>query len=68
MTEFSTNIMLYRPPWENMVVVIFQKAMSANTDFGIASSMAVLLMIFVFVPMYLLSRMGRENVKFQEKG
>ncbi|MGL6218343.1 MAG: ABC transporter permease [Lacrimispora sphenoides] len=68
MTEFSTNIMLYRPPWENMVVVIFQKAMSANTDFGIASSMAVMLMIFVFVPMYLLSRMGRENVKFQEKG
>jgi len=68
MTEFSTNIMLYRPPWENMVVVIFQKAMSANTDFGIAASMAVLLMIFVFVPMYLLSKMGRENVKFQDQG
>jgi len=65
MTEFSTNVMLYRPPWENMVVVIFQKAMSANTDYGIASSMAVMLMIFVFVPMFLLSRAGRSKQKFK---
>ncbi len=66
MTEFSTNIMLYRPPWENMVVVIFQKAMSANTDYGIAASMAVLLMIFVFVPLYLLSSAGRKEINSAE--
>lgn len=52
MTEISSTIMLYRPPWKPMTAVIFENTIDAGADFGIASSMTVLLMVMLYVPLY----------------
>lgn len=59
MTELSSTIILYRPPYVTMPVVIFENAMSSGADFGIAASMGVLLMVFVYVPLLLVNKLTR---------
>ena len=59
MTELSSTIILYRPPYVTMPVVIFENTMSSGADFGIAASMGVLLMIFVYVPLLLVNKVTR---------
>jgi len=52
MTEISSTIMLYRPPWKPMTAVIFENTIDAGADFGVASSMTALLMLMLYVPLY----------------
>jgi iron(III) transport system permease protein len=52
MTEISSTIMLYRPPWKPMTAVIFENTIDAGADFGAASSMTTLLMLMLYVPLY----------------
>lgn len=52
MTEISSTIMLYRPPWKPMTAVIFENTIDAGADFGVASSMTTLLMLMLYVPLY----------------
>ena len=59
MTELSSTIILYRPPYVTMPVVIFENTMSSGADFGIAASMGVLLMVFVYVPLLLVNKVTR---------
>ena len=59
MTELSSTIILYRPPYVTMPVVIFENTMSSGADFGIAASMGVLLMLFVYVPLLLVNKVTR---------
>lgn len=60
MTELSSTIILYTPPWITMSVVIFQNSLSAGSDFGVSASMGVVLMICIYVPMYLVTRKTRK--------
>jgi len=55
MTELSSTIMLYRPPWKPMTAVIFENTISAGADFGIAGAMTVLLMLLLYLPLYLIT-------------
>ena len=59
MTELSSTIILYRPPYVTMPVVIFENTMSSGADFGIAASMGVLLMLFVYIPLLLVNKVTR---------
>lgn len=52
MTEISSTIMLYRPPWKPMTAVIFENTIDAGADFGVASSMTTLLMLMLYIPLY----------------
>jgi iron(III) transport system permease protein len=61
-TELSSTIMLYAAPWITMTIVIFQNALDAGAPFGIASAMTVVLMISVYVPLYLVTRVFRVQV------
>jgi iron(III) transport system permease protein len=54
MTEISATIVLYRPPWKPMTAVIFENCTSAGSDFGLASSMTVLLMLCLYIPLYII--------------
>ena len=60
MTEISSTIMLYRPPWKPMTAVIFENTMDAGADFGVASSMTVLLMLMLYVPLYFITTKTRK--------
>jgi iron(III) transport system permease protein len=62
MTELSSTLILYRPPWETMTVVIYQNAMTSGADFGIAASMGVLLMMCVNIPLLLVNKFTRSKV------
>lgn len=62
MTELSSTVILYRPPYVTMPVVIFINTMSSGADFGIAASMGVLLMVFVYVPLLLVNKFSRTKV------
>ena len=55
-TELSSTILLFRPPWKTMSIVIFERTIAPGTNFGIAASMAVLMMLITYLPLYLLSR------------
>lgn len=55
MTELSSTIILYRPPWKPMTAVIFENAISAGTDFGVAGAMTVVLMLLLYAPLYLIT-------------
>ncbi len=59
MTELSSTIILYRPPYVTMPIVIFENTMSSGADFGIAASMGVLLMVFVYVPLLIVNKLTR---------
>lgn len=60
MTEISSTIMLYRPPWKPMTAVIFENTMDAGADFGVASAMTVLLMVMLYVPLYFITAKTRK--------
>ena len=47
MTEISSTIILYRPPWKPMTAVIFENTTRAGSDFGVASAMTVILMLIL---------------------
>jgi iron(III) transport system permease protein len=64
MTEISSTIVLYRPPWKPMTAVIFENTTRAGSDFGLASAITVVLMIFLYVPLYILTK----RTRFQKKG
>ena len=55
MTELSSTIMLYRPPWKPMTAVIFENTITAGADFGIAGAMTVILMVILYVPLYIIT-------------
>lgn len=55
-TELSSTILLYRPPWTPMSAVIFQNTISSGANFGYAASMAVLMMVILYVPLALITR------------
>lgn len=50
-TELSSTILLYRPPWTPMSAVIFQNTVSPGSNFGYAAAMSVLMMIILYVPL-----------------
>ena len=60
MTELSSTIVLYRPPWKPMTAVIFENAISAGADFGVAGAMTVVLMVILYVPLYVITRKTRK--------
>ncbi len=60
MTELSSTIILYRPPWKPMTAVIFENAISAGADFGVAGAMTVILMILLYLPLYIITRKTRK--------
>ena len=66
MTELSSTIILYRPPYVTMPVVIFENTMSSGADFGIAASMGVLLMLFVYIPLLLVNKVTRVKAEVSE--
>jgi len=55
-TELSATILLYGAAWTTMSVVIFQSALGLGGDFGLAASMAVAMMVSIYVPLYLVRR------------
>ncbi len=55
MTEISSTIILYRPPWKPMTAVVFENTIDAGADFGLASSMTVLLMLMLYIPLYIIT-------------
>ncbi|WNR45354.1 ABC transporter permease [Paenibacillus roseipurpureus] len=61
MTELSSTLILYRPPWVTMPVVIFQNAMTAGADFGISAAMGVVLMTCIYVPLLLVNKSSRKK-------
>jgi len=60
MTEISSTIMLYRPPWKPMTAVIFENTIDAGADFGVASAMTVVLMVMLYVPLYFITMKTRK--------
>lgn len=50
-TELSSTILLYRPPWTPMSAVIFQNTVSPGANFGYAAAMSVLMMVVLYVPL-----------------
>ena len=60
MTEISSTIMLYRPPWKPMTAVIFENTIDAGADFGVASAMTVVLMVMLYVPLYFITKETRK--------
>lgn len=60
MTELSSTIILYRPPWKPMTAVIFENTITAGADFGVAGAMTVLLMIILYVPLYVITKRTRK--------
>jgi iron(III) transport system permease protein len=58
-TELSATIMLYSAAWTTMTVVIFQAAQGMGGQFGVASATAVVMMVSIYVPLYLVRRRYR---------
>lgn len=59
MTELSSTIVLYRPPWKPMTAVIFENTITLAADFGVAAAMTVLLMVILYGPLWLITRHAR---------
>ena len=55
-TELSATIMLYSAAWTTMTVVIFQAAQGMGGVFGVAAATAVVMMVSIYVPLYLVRR------------
>jgi iron(III) transport system permease protein len=47
-----------------MTAVIFENTTRAGSDFGLASAITVVLMIFLYVPLYIVTK----RTRFQKKG
>ena len=60
-TELSSTILLYRPPWTPMSAVIFQNTISPGANFGFAAAMAVLMMAILYIPLMVITT-RRKNV------
>jgi iron(III) transport system permease protein len=63
MTEISSTIILYRPPWKPMTAVIFENTTRAGSDFGVASAMTVVLMLCLYTPLYFITKRTRMDSK-----
>jgi iron(III) transport system permease protein len=59
MTELSSTIVLYRPPWKPMTAVIFENTITLAADFGVAAAMTVLLMAILYGPLWLITQKAR---------
>lgn len=55
-TELSSTILLYRPPWKPIAAVIFENAVTPGSNFGVAAALTVVLMVILYVPLYVLTR------------
>ena len=64
-TELSATIMLYSAAWTTMTVVIFQAAQGMGGQFGIASATAVVMMVSIYGPLYLVRRHYRVGAVLQ---
>jgi len=62
-TELSSTILLYRPPWTPMSAVIFQNTVSPGANFGYAAAMSVLMMVILYVPLALITLKRRSAVQ-----
>jgi iron(III) transport system permease protein len=51
-TELSSTILLYRPPWKPIAAVIFENAVTPGSNFGVAAALTVVLMVILYVPLY----------------
>jgi iron(III) transport system permease protein len=56
MTELSSTIVLFRPPWKPITAVIFENAVTTGADFGYAAALATVLMVMIYVPLWLVHR------------
>jgi iron(III) transport system permease protein len=52
-SELSATILLYSAAWTTMSVVIFQSALGLGGQFGMAAATAVVLIVSVYLPVYL---------------
>ena len=59
-TELSSTIVLYRPPWKPMTAVIFENTL-VDADFGISAAQTILLMLIIYVPLYAVVRYGQSE-------
>jgi iron(III) transport system permease protein len=59
-TELSSTIVLYRPPWKPMTAVIFENTL-ADSDFGVCAAQTIILMLIVYVPLYIVVRYGQSE-------
>ncbi len=55
-TELSSTILWYSAAWTTMSVVIFQAALGLGGQFGLAAATAVVLIVSVYLPVYLVRR------------
>ncbi|AJY45414.1 ABC transporter permease [Martelella endophytica] len=59
-TELSSTIVLYRPPWKPMTAVIFENTL-VDADFGVSAAQTILLMMIIYIPLYLVVRYGQSR-------
>ncbi|WP_312808612.1 ABC transporter permease [Agrobacterium cavarae] len=57
-TELSSTIVLYRPPWKPMTAVIFENTL-VDSDFGVSAAQTILLMMIIYIPLYFIVRYGQ---------
>lgn len=62
-TELSSTIVLYRPPWKPMTAVIFENTL-ADSDFGVSAAQTIVLMLIIYIPLYLIVRYGQSRRSF----
>lgn len=63
MTELSSSLILYRPPWEPMTVAIYRNALSSGADFGLSAAMGVVLLLSVNVILLTVNLTTRKNIR-----
>ncbi|MET3614227.1 iron(III) transport system permease protein [Rhizobium aquaticum] len=61
-TELSSTIVLYRPPWKPMTAVIFENTL-VDADFGVSAAQTILLMLIIYIPLYFIVRYGQNQGK-----
>lgn len=61
-TELSSTIVLYRPPWKPMTAVIFENTL-VDADFGVSAAQTILLMLIIYIPLYFIVRYGQTQGK-----
>jgi iron(III) transport system permease protein len=63
MTELSSSLILYRPPWEPMTVAIYRNTLSSGADFGLSAAMGVVLLMSVNVILLTVNLVTRRNIR-----
>lgn len=63
MTELSSSLILYRPPWETMTVAIYRNTLSSGADFGLSAAMGVVLLVSVNVILLAVNLTTRKNIR-----